>query len=215
MNTSLRDQAACIACRVGLAYAIGDLLIGRVELNTPLHSLISVREGLFWKQVGRSPYTASIFRGPPLLLQFCQLTAKHLVWQASSLTLVDWITSCVLERAVAQAGRYRKQDNPGTLVASFASSCFAGAQAVCYAAEHTYISRSAKLLYLVNPFLILSTAAGSTASLTNLSVITALYGGLSSNAALAGLGLAAGFYLSAHPALLLVRTHAWNTSAWQ
>lgn len=118
MSSSLRDQAACIACRIGLAYAIGDLLLSRVELNTPVHSLISIREGLFWKQVGRSPYTASAFRGPPLLLQFCQLTARHTVWQASVLSLVDWITSCVLAQAVTHAVRYSKQDNAGALVAS-------------------------------------------------------------------------------------------------
>lgn len=118
MSCSLRDQAACTACRVALAYAIGDVLAGRVELNTPLHSLISIREGLFWKQVGRSPYTASVFQGPPLLLQLCQLTAKHLVWQAIILSLVDWITSCVLERVVTHAVRLSKQDNAGILCAS-------------------------------------------------------------------------------------------------
>lgn len=118
MSCSFRDQAACIACRIALAYAVGELLLGRVELNTPLHSLISIREALFWKQVGRSPYTASVFRGPPLLLQLCQLTAKHLVWQASVLSLVDWITSCVLEQVVTQAFRLSKQGNAGTTGAS-------------------------------------------------------------------------------------------------
>lgn len=118
MSTAFRDQAACIACRIALAYVIGEVLIGRVEISTPLHSLISIREGLFWKQVGRSPYTASVFRGPPLLLQLCQLTAKRLVWQASVLSLVDWITSCVLERVVTHAIRLSKQDNAGTLASS-------------------------------------------------------------------------------------------------
>jgi len=222
MSTSFRDQAACILCRIALAYTIGELLIGRVELNTPLHSLISIREGLFWKQVGRSPYTASVFRGPPLLLQLCQLTAKRLVWQASVLSLVDWITGCVLERVVDQAVRLRKHDNAGTL--GCLGLPFAVLRRVAkvtlqtnslHTAEHIYIKQSAKFLYLVNPFLILSTAAGCPANLANLSVITALYGGLSGNVALAGLGLALGFYLSAHPALLLVWIHEWNMSAWK
>lgn len=207
MNGSLRDQAACIACRIGLAYGVGDLLLGRVELNTPLHSLISVREGLFWQQVGRSPYTASVFRGPPLLLQICQVTARHVVWQASVLSVVDWITSCILAQAASYAVRNSKQDNAGAPPSSSTPLLAVLNQASCCAAEHTYIRQAAKLLYLVNPFLILSTAAGCTANLANLSVITALYGGLSGNSALAGLGLAAGLYLSAHPALLLVCTH--------
>ena len=51
----------------------------------------------------------------------------------------------------------------------------------------------------------LSTAAGSTATVVNLCVVTALYGGLTGNSALAGLGLAAASYMSVHPLLLLVR----------
>ena len=110
----------------------------------------------------------------------------------------------MLAQAVTHAVRYSKQDNAGALITSSTTSLVVLEPALYYAAEHTYIRQAAKLLYLVNPLLILSTAAGCTASLTNLSVITALYGGLSGNTALAGMGLAAGFYLSAHPALLLV-----------
>ncbi len=66
------------------------------------------------------------------------------------------------------------------------------------------VQQAAPLLYLINPCLILSTAAGSTANLANLCVLTALQGGLAGNTALAGLGLAAATYLSAHPLLLLV-----------
>lgn len=143
MNISLRDQAACIACRIGLAYAVGDLLLSRVELNTPLHSLISIREGLFWKQVGRSPYTGSAFRGPPLLLHLCQLTAKHHVWQASILSLVDWITSCVLAQAVTHAVRLSKQDNAGVLVSSSnAVTCCARTSSILCCRAHLHQTSS-------------------------------------------------------------------------
>ena len=205
MAGSTREQAACIACRLGLAYGIGDILIRRVELNTPLHSLISIREGIFWKQIGRSPYTASVFRGPPLLLQFCGATAHNLILQASLLSLIDWITSRVLSRVAQLTVQCYQEDNAGIraflrrvmwLIARFN-------WLVC-PVDYAYIRDSIQFLYLVNPFLILSTAAGSASNLANLAVFTTLYGGLSGNAALAGLGLAAGFYLSTHPVLLLV-----------
>ena len=70
--------------------------------------------------------------------------------------------------------------------------------------EHTIVRQAAASLYLMNPCLVLSTAAGSAATLTNLSVLTALYGALGGNPALAALGIAVAAYLSAHPLLLLV-----------
>lgn len=50
----------------------------------------------------------------------------------------------------------------------------------------------------------LSTAAGSAANVANMFVFTALHGGLTGNPAMAGLGLAAASYMSAHPLLLVV-----------
>ncbi|MCJ1242795.1 hypothetical protein MMC14_010804 [Varicellaria rhodocarpa] len=208
MTSLLSKRAACLLSRVGLAYGFGEVLLRRVELNTPVHSLISIKEALFWKQVGRSPYTASTFRGPPLLLQLFQSTASHLVWQATLLSVVDLITSLVLSRIAVltvAANADGRSDNAGMQAALTSFNAHRElTRPVLHAAAFAYIRDSASFLCLVNPFLVLSTAAGSAANLANLAVITALYGGLSGNAALAGLGLAAGTYLSAHPVLLLV-----------
>ncbi|DBA75512.1 hypothetical protein WJX77_011250 [Trebouxia sp. C0004] len=184
MRATLLEQIGCFACRVGLAYIIGDILQRRVELNTPLHSLISLREALFWKDIGRSPYTGSYFRGPPLLLPLFRWTSVQLVRQVVGLGVVDWITAQLLSSVADEVTRFQDGDGQGLRT----------------------VQQAAPLLYLINPCLILSTAAGSTANLANLCVLTALQGGLAGNTALAGLGLAAATYLSAHPFLLLVPT---------
>ncbi|DBB16916.1 TPA: hypothetical protein ACH3X3_014028 [Trebouxia sp. C0006] len=184
MRATLLEQVGCFACRVGVAYIIGDILQRRVELNTPLHSLISLREALFWKDIGRSPYTSSYFRGPPLLLPLFRWTSEQFIRQVVSLAVVDWITAHLLSSIADQVTRLQDGDVQGLRI----------------------VQQAAPLLYLLNPCLILSTAAGSTANLATLFVLTALQGGLVGNTALAGLGLAAATYLSAHPLLMLVPT---------
>ncbi len=113
MRATLLEQVGCFACRVGLAYIIGDILQRRVELNTPLHSLISLREALFWKDVGRSPYTGSYFRGPPLLLPLFRWTSVQLVRQVVGLGVVDWITAHLLSSIADKVTRSQGGDGQG------------------------------------------------------------------------------------------------------
>lgn len=115
MRATLLEQIGCFACRVGVAYVIGDILQRRVELNTPLHSLISLREALFWKDIGRSPYTSSYFRGPPLLLPLFRWTSVQLVRQVVSLSVVDWITAHLLSSVADQVNRFQDDDVQGVL----------------------------------------------------------------------------------------------------
>jgi len=115
MRATLLEQVGCFACRVGLAYIIGDILQRRVELNTPLHSLISLREALFWKDVGRSPYTGSYFRGPPLLLPLFRWTSVQLVRQVVGLGVVDWITAHLLSSVADKVTRSQGGDGQGVL----------------------------------------------------------------------------------------------------
>lgn len=61
------------------------------------------------------------------------------------------------------------------------------------------------LLYLYNPFTVLSCVAGTLTSAENAAVLVAVAGACRRNGPLAGLGLALGAYLGLHPLLLLVR----------
>ena len=90
------DTATAIAFRVVLAYLFGESLVERVELNSSTHGLISLREASFWTSIGRSPYTGSAYRGPPLLLLLCERTCTNLALQATLLCICDWIGSRLL-----------------------------------------------------------------------------------------------------------------------
>ena len=205
MKASFLEQSGCLACRIGLAWTIGDVLVRRVELNIPLHSFVSVKEALFWTSVGRSPFTSSLFRGPPLLLSLTRSCSSHVVLQATLLGLIDWITANILSRVAAVVDRQDKLKHSG-MHREAKVACYCNILHLCVtdAAEHTLVRQSAAILYLVNPCLILSSAAGSAASFTNLSVASALHGALIGNPALAALGIAVATSLSAHPLFPLV-----------
>lgn len=124
MRATVLEQGGCFACRLGLAYGLGDILQRRVELSTPLHSLISIKEALFWKDVGRSPYTGSTFRGPPLLLPIFRWTSAHITWQAAGLSVVDWITAQVLSSVADDLAWHKKNTKDGVLyTASLSRDC--------------------------------------------------------------------------------------------
>ena len=102
MSLSVSHQLSCLAARAALACTAGQILVLRVELNTPLHSLISVKEALFWTDTGRSPYTSSLFHGPPLLLSLLRLSSAHHALHLTALAMIDWITAHVLAKIAAK-----------------------------------------------------------------------------------------------------------------
>lgn len=61
------------------------------------------------------------------------------------------------------------------------------------------------LLYLFNPFAVLSCVAGSSTPAENAALLVAVAGGCLRNGPLAGFGLAAAAYLGLQPLLMLVR----------
>ena len=64
---------------------------------------------------------------------------------------------------------------------------------------------AAMAVYLLNPFSLLSSVAGTTTPLENLSVVAALHAACRGDLVLAALSAACGGYLGLHPLLLLVR----------
>ena len=112
MKASFLEQSGCLACRIGLAWTIGDVLVRRVELNVPLHSFVSIKEALFWTSVGRSPFTSSLFRGPPFL-SLTRLCSSHVILQAALLSLIDWITANILSRVADVVVRQDKLKHSG------------------------------------------------------------------------------------------------------
>lgn len=75
----------------------------------------------------------------------------------------------------------------------------------CFPADAPWLSpEQLSLLYLLNPFTILTCVAGSSTSAENMGVILAVAGGLMRNAPMAAAGVAVGTYMGLQPALLVV-----------
>jgi hypothetical protein len=60
-------------------------------------------------------------------------------------------------------------------------------------------------IYLLNPFTILSSTAGTTTSLENLCIVAAVYAACMGDLVAAAFAIACGAYIGLHPLLLLVR----------
>lgn len=113
--------AGHVALRLALAYLCGGTLDKRVELNSPIYSLISIREATFWSNIGRSPYTASLVRTPPLLLLALEQLASHRLLLTGVLSTIDCVTSRLL--SALSARELTKEHDPGSVLCPVSLSC--------------------------------------------------------------------------------------------
>ncbi|CAN1332936.1 Phosphatidylinositol glycan anchor biosynthesis class U protein [Linum perenne] len=199
--------------RLILIYFPGNLnLSSRPEVSTPLTSLRRLAEGYWLKQSSMSPYAGSMYHGSPLLLSVLgPLTVKR--WNYTKLlgyhcrieghpshilcslvfVLADLI-SALLIRATGQKLQrsYRKHLTSLNLLTE---STVSG----------THSSGDiAALVYLWNPFTIVSCVGSSTSPIENLFTILTLYGAATGLAPLAAFGWVMATHLSLYPVVLII-----------
>ncbi|CAD7697318.1 unnamed protein product [Ostreobium quekettii] len=92
-----------IWCGVALRTLLAGLgaaprLVGRVEIASPLSSLVRVREGLALGDQGLSPYTGDAYHGPPLALSVFSGVARHPLWSLAPLIAADVASAALLSR---------------------------------------------------------------------------------------------------------------------
>ena len=100
MDAHLAKLLAAAAClRVLLAaLGLGQFLLWRIEVSTPASSLLTIREGLFLRSTGLSPYVGSSCHVPPLLLALHSLTVMHELWFVLPNLLFDLLSGLLLVR---------------------------------------------------------------------------------------------------------------------
>ncbi|CAN1332935.1 Phosphatidylinositol glycan anchor biosynthesis class U protein [Linum perenne] len=187
--------------RLILIYFPGNLnLSSRPEVSTPLTSLRRLAEGYWLKQSSMSPYAGSMYHGSPLLLSVLgPLTVKRIEGHPSHIlcslvfVLADLI-SALLIRATGQKLQrsYRKHLTSLNLLTE---STVSG----------THSSGDiAALVYLWNPFTIVSCVGSSTSPIENLFTILTLYGAATGLAPLAAFGWVMATHLSLYPVVLII-----------
>nr|XP_027082773.1 phosphatidylinositol glycan anchor biosynthesis class U protein-like isoform X2 [Coffea arabica]XP_027085656.1 phosphatidylinositol glycan anchor biosynthesis class U protein-like isoform X2 [Coffea arabica] len=176
---------ASVIFRLILIYFPGNLnLASRPEVSTPLTSLRRLAEGYWLKQLSMSPYAGSMYHGSPLLLSVLgPLTMKRIEGQpnyliCSLVSVAADFTSAMLIRRIGQR-----------LLAAYGSLPSGDVAA---------------LVYLWNPFTIVTCLGYNTTPIENLFIILSLYGACTGIAPVAAFGWVVATHLSLYPAILII-----------
>ncbi|KAL3700903.1 hypothetical protein R1sor_018925 [Riccia sorocarpa] len=221
-----RGAALAIAVRFAFAaMGVQEHLGRRVEIVTPLTSLMRLAEGQWFKQHGLSPYAGSAYHGSPLLLSLLgPLTSRGTGGQLLAkfhssffvFLVADLLGAFLLQKMgklVESAHQFYQAElqlDPETsksAVKEPRGKIRLGIRKGCKGKEvHAKVGLGdlAALSYLLNPFTIAVCVGGTTSPVENLLVIVALYGALKGNAPLAAFGWAMSTHLSLYPAILLL-----------
>ncbi|KAL3499401.1 hypothetical protein ACH5RR_038494 [Cinchona calisaya] len=190
---------ASIIFRLILIYFPKNLnLASRPEISTPLTSLRRLAEGYWLKELSMSPYSGSMYHGSPLLLSILgPLTVKRLEGQPNHLlcSLVSVIAdsiSAMLIHGIGQRlqGAYCRNLRSLGLWEPFEGALPSGDLAA--------------LVYLWNPFTIVTCVGYNTSPIENLFVLLSLYGACTGLAPVAAFGWVVATHLSLYPAVLII-----------
>ncbi|CAD5312540.1 unnamed protein product [Arabidopsis thaliana] len=174
-------------------------LSSRPEVSTPHTSLRRLAEGYWLKQSSLSPYAGSMYHGSPLLLSILgPLTVQRIEGQSSHhlcslVFVIADLLSALLLRAIGQKLQksYRINLRPLGVLRSSQDRGILPCGDI------------AALVYLWNPFTILSCVGLSTSPIENLAVIVSLYGAVTRRVPLAAFGLIMATHLSLYSAPLV------------
>ncbi|KAL3619328.1 hypothetical protein CASFOL_036898 [Castilleja foliolosa] len=168
---------ASIIFRLILSYFSENLnLSTRPEVSTPITSLRRLAEGYWLKQLSMSPYSGSMYHGSPLLLSALgPLTVKKIYGQPSHL-LCSYFISAILIRATGQNLLTAHGHNLKSLGLDKLLTDIETDNLLHSKLETLPSGDIAALVYLWNPFTIVSSIGFNTAPIENLFVIISLYG---------------------------------------
>ncbi|KAG2658660.1 phosphatidylinositol glycan anchor biosynthesis class U protein-like isoform X1 [Panicum virgatum] len=193
--------AAAVGFRLVLVLFGGDLhLASRPEVSTPLTSLRRLAEGYWLKQASLSPYSGSMYHGSPLLLSVLgPLTSnrsggKHAhVYCSLIFVAVDFLAAMLIRGTGRRLQMSRNRSLKSLdLTKSVNNSANVSAGDI------------ASLIYLWNPWAIVTCVGSCTSPIENLMVVIMIYGACSRLAPLAAFGYVMATHLSLYPAILIV-----------
>ncbi|KAL1830105.1 hypothetical protein DCAR_0209514 [Daucus carota subsp. sativus] len=175
-------------------------LSSRPELSTPLTSLRRLAEGYWLKQSSISPYAGSMYHGSPILLSLLgPLTVirieglpAHIL--CSLVFVIADLASAMLIRAIGNILNvaYSRKLNTLKLGKLVDSPDFLPAGDI------------AALVYLWNPFTIVTCVGSSTSPIENFLILLTLYGACKRLPPLAAFGWVVSSHVALYPAILII-----------
>ncbi|KAL5211447.1 hypothetical protein ABZP36_022294 [Zizania latifolia] len=193
--------AAAVGFRLVLVLFGGDLhLASRPEVSTPLTSIRRLAEGYWLKQASMSPYSGSMYHGSPLVLSVLgSLTNQRSIGHRAHIycslifVAVDFIAALFI-RATGNRLQMARNRNLQSLELTESVSNSVNVSA----------GDIVSLIYLWNPWAIVTCVGSCTSPIENLMVVMMIYGACSRLAPLAAFGYVMATHLSLYPAILIV-----------
>ncbi|XP_070038872.1 uncharacterized protein LOC107799307 isoform X2 [Nicotiana tabacum] len=196
-----RWAVASIIFRLILIYFPKNLnLATRPEVSTPVTSLRRLAEGYWLTQSSMSPYAGSMYHGSPLLLSVLgPLTMKKIEGQPFHLlcSLVSVIADFICAMLIRATGLKLRMTYCERLK-------LLGLGKLFEVSEILPSEDIAALVYLWNPFTIVTCVGFNTTPVENLFIILSLYGACIRVAPLAAFGWVIASHLSLYPAILII-----------
>ncbi|CAH9084288.1 unnamed protein product [Cuscuta epithymum] len=196
-----RWAVASILFRLVLIHFLKNLnLASRPEVSTPITSLRRLAEGYWLKQSSMSPYSGSMYHGSPLLLLVLGPLTKnkidgHPYHQLCSLvSVIADIISAMLIRATGQSLQMAYEKSLKLL----------GLGKILEDSGILPSGDIASLVYLWNPFTIVTCLGFNTTPIENMFVIISLYGACKGLAPLAAFGWTIASHFSLYPSVLIL-----------
>ncbi|KAL6633751.1 hypothetical protein ACP70R_026422 [Stipagrostis hirtigluma subsp. patula] len=187
--------AAAVGFRLVLVLFGGDLhLASRPEVSTPLTSLRRLAEGYWLKQASISPYSGSMYHGSPLLLSVLGPLTNNRPDGQQTHIYCSYFLAAMLIRATGHRLQMTRNRSLKSLdlIKAVKNSVNVSAGDV------------ASLVYLWNPWGIVTCVGSCTSPIENLMVVIMIYGACSRLAPLAAFGYVMATHLSLHPVILIV-----------
>ncbi|KAM3364872.1 hypothetical protein ACQJBY_014936 [Aegilops geniculata] len=192
---------AAVGFRLVLVLFGGDLhLASRPEVSTPLTSLRRLAEGYWLKQASMSPYSGSMYHGSPLLLSVLgPLTSKRSGGHHSHIycSLVFVAVDFIAAMLIRSTGRTLQMAHNRSLKSLDLTKSVNNSVNVS-------AGDTASLIYLWNPWTIITCVGSCTSPIENLMVVIMLHGACSRLAPLAAFGYVMATHLSLYPAILIL-----------
>ncbi|KZV52600.1 phosphatidylinositol glycan anchor biosynthesis class U protein [Dorcoceras hygrometricum] len=193
--------SASLIFRLILACFSGNLnLSSRPEVSTPVTSLRRLAEGYWLKQLSVSPYQGSMYHGSPLLLRILgPLTVKRIDGLPNHLlfSLVFVIADFISAILIRATGRMLESSHVHKLKSL-------GLEKLFQDKDILPSGDIAALVYLWNPFTMVTCVGFNTSPIDNMFVILSLYGASAGLPPLAAFGWVVATHLSLYPVVLVV-----------
>lgn len=194
---------ASIIFRLVLAYFPKNLnLSARPEVSTPLTSFRRLAEGYWLKQSSMSPYAGSMYHGSPLLLSI--LGPLTVTWGGNEGLPNNLMCSLVFVVADFVTAMLIRSTGLNLQMAYNRNLKSLGLVRLLENSEIISSGDIAALVYLWNPFTIISCVGLSTSPIENMVIMLSLYGACTRRVPLAAFGWVVATHLSLYPAILIV-----------